>query len=229
MLGRAWSPSRPAPKACRSTRSTWRPARRSTREIYLSLLLNRDKSRIAFVASAAGGMDIEEVAAQDAGEDHPRRHPPGHGPRRAPSRALAFGLGLKGAQIAQFEQIAHGLYKLYIEYDASLVEVNPLIVTGDGDLVALDAKIGIDDNALFRQPDLVAMRDPSQEDAIERDRRRARPQLRLARRRHRLHGERRGPRHGDDGHHQAATAASPRTSSTSAAAPRASASRRRSS
>ena len=81
--------------------------------------------------------------------------------------ALAFGLGLKGKQVAQFEQIARGLYNLYIECDASLVEVNPLIVNGDGDVIALDGKIGIEDNSLFRQKELVAMRDTSQEDEVE--------------------------------------------------------------
>jgi succinyl-CoA synthetase beta subunit len=81
---------------------------------------------------------------------------------------LAFGLGLRGAQIAQFGKIAHGLFKLYLERDASLVEVNPLIVTGDGDLLALDAKIIVEDNALFRHKDLAAMRDDSQEDPMER-------------------------------------------------------------
>ena len=104
-----------------------------------------------------------------AGEDHPRQR---SSHRRAcrtfRCRQLAFGLGLSGAQIAQFGKIAHALYRLYLERDASLVEVNPLIVTGDGDLLALDAKINIEDNALFRHKDLAAMRDDSQEDPMER-------------------------------------------------------------
>ena len=83
-------------------------------------------------------------------------------------RQLAFGLGLKGAQIAQFGKIAHAIYKLYLQRDASLVEVNPLIVTAEGNLLALDAKINIEDNALFRHPDLAAWRDTSQEDPMER-------------------------------------------------------------
>jgi len=138
------------------------------RELYLSVLLNRDTSRIAFVASAAGGMDIEEVAAKTPEKIIRVEIHPATGLQGSHCRALAFGLGLEGPQLAQFEAIARGLYKLYLECDASLVEINPLIVTGDGDVVALDAKINIEDNALFRQKDLVAWRDPSQEDEMER-------------------------------------------------------------
>ena len=125
------------------------------RELYLSVLLNRDTGRIAFVASAAGGMDIEEVAAKTPGKIIRVEIHPAAGLQGSHCRALAFGLGLQGAQVAQFESIARGLYRLYLECDASLVEVNPLIVTGDGNVVALDAKINIEDNALFRQKDLV--------------------------------------------------------------------------
>ena len=96
------------------------------------------------------------------------------------------------------------IYKLYLERDASLVEVNPLIVTADGDLLALDAKINIEDNALFRHKDLAAMRDDSQEDPMERKAARARAQLCVARRQYRLHGEWRGPCHGDHGPHSTA-------------------------
>jgi len=138
------------------------------RELYLSLLLNRDTGRIAFVASAAGGMDIEDVAAKTPEKIIRVEIHPAAGLQGSHCRTLAFGLGLKGAQVAEFEGVARGLYKLYLECDASLVEVNPLIVNGEGHVVALDGKIGIEDNALFRQKDLVAMRDPSQEDAMER-------------------------------------------------------------
>jgi succinyl-CoA synthetase beta subunit len=138
------------------------------REIYLSLVLNREAGRIAFVASSAGGMDIEEVAAH-APEKliHVNVHPTA-GLQDFQCRQLAFALELSVAQIAQFGTLAHALYKLYIERDAALVEINPLIVTGDGNLLALDAKINIEDNALFRQKDLAAMRDDSQEDPMER-------------------------------------------------------------
>jgi len=138
------------------------------RELYVSLLLNRDTGRIAFVASAAGGMDIEEVAAKTPEKIIRVEIHPATGLQSSHCRVLAFGLGLKGAQVAQFESIARGLYRLYLECDASLVEINPLIVTDDGSVMALDAKINIEENALFRQKDLVAWRDPSQEDEMER-------------------------------------------------------------
>ncbi len=138
------------------------------REIYLSLVLNREAGHIAFVASAAGGMDIEEVALHSPEKIIRVNIHPAAGLQDFQARRLAFGLGLSGAQIAQFGKMAHALYQLYLERDASLVEVNPLIVTGDGDLLALDAKINIEDNALFRHKDLAAMRDDSQEDPMER-------------------------------------------------------------
>src|SRR5271167_1188377 len=138
------------------------------REIYLSLVLNREAGRIAFVASAAGGMDIEEVAAHTPQKIIRVNIHPAAGLQDFQARQLAFGLGLSGAQIAQFGKIARALYTLYLDRDASLVEVNPLIVTGDGDLLALDAKINIEDNALFRQPALAKLRDDSQEDPTER-------------------------------------------------------------
>ena len=138
------------------------------RELYLSLLLNRDSGHIAFVASQAGGMNIEEVAAKTPEKIIRVEVHPATGLQGSHCRALAFGLGLKGEQVKQFESIARGLYKLYLECDCSLVEINPLIVTGDGGVMALDAKINIEENALFRQKDLLAWRDPSQEDEMER-------------------------------------------------------------
>src|SRR5580698_7917280 len=138
------------------------------REIYLSLVLNRDEGRLAFVASAAGGMDIEEVAEHSPEKILRVNVNPTAGLQDFQCRQLAFGLGFKGPQVTQFGQIAHALYKLYLERDASLVEVNPLIVTADGNLLALDAKINIEDNALFRHKDLATLRDVSQEDPMER-------------------------------------------------------------
>jgi succinyl-CoA synthetase beta subunit len=138
------------------------------RELYLSLVLNRDKGQIAFIASAAGGMDIEEVAAHTPEKIIRVNIHPAAGLQAAQCRVLAFGLGLEGKQVEQFGKIAQALYKLYLEKDASLVEINPLIVTDEGELVALDAKINIEDNALFRQKELAEWRDESQEDAMER-------------------------------------------------------------
>jgi succinyl-CoA synthetase beta subunit len=138
------------------------------REIYLSLVLNREAGRIAFVVSAAGGMDIEEVAAHSPEKIIRVNVHPAAGLQDFQCRQLAFGLGLTGAQGGEFGKIAHALYELYLGLDASLVEINPLIVTEDGKLLALDAKLNIEDNALFRHKDLAALRDDSQEDPMER-------------------------------------------------------------
>ncbi|HWK75773.1 MAG TPA: ADP-forming succinate--CoA ligase subunit beta [Povalibacter sp.] len=138
------------------------------RELYLSLVLNREKSEVAFIASAAGGMDIEEVAEHTPEKIIRVNIHPAAGLQPSQCRVLAFGLGLEGKQVEEFAKIAHALYKLYLEKDASLVEINPLIVTGEGHLVALDAKINIEDNALFRQKELAGWRDESQEDETER-------------------------------------------------------------
>ena len=138
------------------------------REIYLSLTLNREKGRIALIASSAGGMEIEEVAEKTPEQILSVTVHPAAGLQPFQARQLAFGLGLAGEQIKQFQHIALALYKLYLEQDASLLEINPLIVTESGQLVALDAKFNIDANAVFRHADLAALRDPSQEDPMER-------------------------------------------------------------
>jgi succinyl-CoA synthetase beta subunit len=137
------------------------------RELYLGALLDRANSRIIFMASAAGGMNIEEVAAETPEKILTTRVNPATGMLPYQCRKLAFGLGLKGDQIKQFSRIMMGLYQLYIEKDVSLIEINPLIVTSNGNLVALDAKINLDSNALYRQQALLAMRDTSQEDEKE--------------------------------------------------------------
>ena len=138
------------------------------RELYLSLVLNRDKGHIAFIASAAGGMDIEEVAAHSPEKIIRVNVHPSAGLQPSQCRVLAYGLGLEGKQVDQFTSIAQALFKMYLEKDLSLLEVNPLIVTSDGKLVALDGKINIEDNALFRQKELSEWRDASQEDEMER-------------------------------------------------------------
>jgi succinyl-CoA synthetase beta subunit len=137
------------------------------REIYLSLTLNREKGFIAMVGSAAGGMDIEEVAEHSPEKITTVNIHPAAGLQPYQCRRMAFALGFKDAQIAQFQKIAMALYQLYLDKDASLLEVNPLIVTKTGELVALDAKINIDANATYRQKALSAMRDTAQEDPME--------------------------------------------------------------
>lgn len=138
------------------------------RELYLSLLVDRAHERVTFVASAAGGMDIEEVAATTPEKIFTVSVNPAAGLQAYQSRILAAGLSLDKEQRRQFVALTARLYALFCECDAGLVEINPLIVSKSGQILALDAKVNIDDNALFRQPGLVAMRDPTQEDDMER-------------------------------------------------------------
>jgi len=139
------------------------------RELYLSMLIDREVSRVAFIASAAGGMDIEKVAAETPEKIFTIAIAPDAGLQDYQARQLAFGLELNKKQMRQFGDLIQRMYRLYLETDASLVEVNPLIVTKAGDVMALDAKINIDSNALYRQPKLVELRDITQEDAKERE------------------------------------------------------------
>ncbi len=139
------------------------------RELYLSMLVDREVSRVSFIASAAGGMDIEKVAEETPEKIFTVAVSPDAGLQDYQARQLAFGLELTKPQMRQFGDLVKKLYRLYMESDASLVEVNPLITTKAGDVVALDAKINIDSNALFRQPKLHALRDVSQEDERERE------------------------------------------------------------
>ena len=139
------------------------------RELYLSMLVDREVSRVAFIASAAGGMDIEQVAAETPEKIFTVAIAPDAGLQDYQARQLAFGLGLDKKQVRQFGNLVKRLYKLYQECDASLVEINPLITTAAGDVIALDAKINIEGNALYRQPEIVKMRDLSQEDERERE------------------------------------------------------------
>jgi succinyl-CoA synthetase beta subunit len=137
------------------------------RELYLSIVVDRTAERIAFMVSEAGGMDIEEVAAETPEKLVTVSINPGAGLQPYQIRKMGFGLGLDAAQLKQFGTMCNNLYRLFNECDLSMMEINPLIVNDKGDLLALDAKINIEDNALFRQPGLVSMRDPSQEDETE--------------------------------------------------------------
>ena len=137
------------------------------RELYLSLLLDRARSRLSFIASQAGGMDIEEVAEHTPEKIMKVEIHPAAGLMSYQCRQLAFGLGLSGDQVKQFEKIARGLYQLYLDADLALVEINPLIITEDGKLLALDGKLNVDANAVYRQPVIAQYRDISQEDAAE--------------------------------------------------------------
>ncbi|ACT50153.1 ADP-forming succinate--CoA ligase subunit beta [Methylovorus glucosotrophus] len=137
------------------------------RELYLSLLVDRSLERVVMVASAAGGMDIEDIAATQPEKILQEVCDPLNGLVDFQARNLAFGLGLAGEQIAAFVRLAKGLYKLFKENDLALLEINPLVVTAEGALVALDCKMSVDDNALYRQKALAEQRDWSQDDAKE--------------------------------------------------------------
>ncbi len=139
------------------------------RELYLSMLVDREVSQVSFIASAAGGMDIEAVAEEAPEQILTVAVAPDAGVQPDQAQQLASGLGLNERQSNQFADLIGRLYKLFHECDASLVEVNPLIVTKSGDVMALDAKINIEDSALFRQQRLAELRDPSQEDEKERE------------------------------------------------------------
>ncbi len=138
------------------------------REIYLSMLVDREVSRISFIASSAGGMDIEKVAEETPEQIFSVSIAPDAGLQDYQARQLAFGLELDKQQMRQFGDLIKKLYRLYLDTDASLIEVNPLITTKAGDIVALDGKINIDGSALFRQSRIAELRDPSQEDEAER-------------------------------------------------------------
>ena len=136
-------------------------------ELYLGAVLDRSKRRVVIMASTEGGVEIEKVAHETPEKILKATVNPLVGIMPYQCRELAFGLGLSGDQIKQFTRILTGLSKLVQEKDLALVEVNPLVITGSGDLLCLDGKITVDSNALFRHPDLVEMRDKSQEDERE--------------------------------------------------------------
>ncbi|AGS40681.1 ADP-forming succinate--CoA ligase subunit beta [Cycloclasticus zancles] len=137
------------------------------RELYISAVVDRGTKRIMFMASEAGGMDIEEVAEETPEKILLAAVDPVAGLQPYQARDIAFKMGLKGKQVGQLFKVMSGILAVFWAKDASQVEINPLIVNGDGDLVALDAKVNLDDNAAYRNADMVAMRDPSQEDEKE--------------------------------------------------------------
>ncbi|MBC7635476.1 MAG: ADP-forming succinate--CoA ligase subunit beta [Acetobacteraceae bacterium] len=137
------------------------------RELYLSLLVDRDTARVVIMASTEGGMEIEEVA-----HNHPEKIirigvDPATGIWPFHANKLAYSLGLEGKQIASFRKFVMAMYKAFLELDCAIVEINPLVVTGAGDIVALDAKVSFDDNALYRHPEIEKLRDEAEEDPKE--------------------------------------------------------------
>ena len=138
------------------------------RELYLAIVLDRAAEDLAIIASTEGGMEIEEVAARSPEKILTVHVDPAAGLQSFHVRRVAFGLGLGADAVPKLEVFLGGLYRLFTERDASLAEINPLVVTKSGDLLALDCKLNFDDNALFRHADVAALRDPDEEDARER-------------------------------------------------------------
>jgi succinyl-CoA synthetase beta subunit len=137
------------------------------RELYLSILIDRASASPVVIASAAGGMDIEEVAAKEPDKILREHINPGTGIVPFQGRKLAFGMGLGAGPANKFVKVLDSIYKAFLETDASMIEINPLILTRGGDLLALDAKVTFDDNALYRHPDLRELRDIGEEDPLE--------------------------------------------------------------
>ena len=137
------------------------------RELYLGMLIDRATSRVTVMASTEGGMEIEEVAAKTPEKILKAVIDPATGFQGFHGRNLAFGLGLEGAQVNSAVKFMSAMYKAFIELDCSIVEINPLVVTGAGEILALDAKMNFDDNALYRHKDVEEMRDESEEDPME--------------------------------------------------------------
>ena len=137
------------------------------RELYVSMLIDRGSACPVIIASAAGGMDIEEVAAKEPQKILREYVNPGVGILPFQSRKLAFAMGLGADPALKLVKLLYAVYKAFVETDASMIEINPLILTKGGDLLALDAKVTFDDNALYRHPDLRELRDITEEDPLE--------------------------------------------------------------
>lgn len=137
------------------------------KELYLGAVVDRSTRRVVFMASTEGGVEIEKVAEETPELIHKAIIDPLTGPMPFQGRELAFKLGLTGKQVSQFAKIFMGLATLFLERDLALAEINPLVISTAGDLVCLDGKLGIDSNALYRQPEIRELRDESQEDARE--------------------------------------------------------------
>jgi len=137
------------------------------RELYLGMVVDRKAAAVAVIASTEGGMEIEEVAARTPEKIITEPLDPLLGMAPFQARKIAFALGLKDKQVGQFATLLGALYKAFVETDASLIEINPLVVTAEGRVMCLDAKISFDDNGLFRHPDIRELRDPNEEDPAE--------------------------------------------------------------
>jgi succinyl-CoA synthetase beta subunit len=167
MLGRTLVTHQTGPQGKQVNRIYIEDGTDIARELYLALLVDRASSRISFVASTEGGMDIEEVAHNTPEKIVSFSVDPASGLSDFHGRRVAFALGLEGAQVKQCVTLIKQLYKAFVEKDMEMLEINPLVVTTEGNLKCLDAKVGFDNNALYRQPDIMALRDETEEDPKE--------------------------------------------------------------
>jgi succinyl-CoA synthetase beta subunit len=167
MLGRVLVTKQTGPKGREVKRIYVEEGCDIKRELYLGLLIDRRTSRVTVMASTEGGMEIEEVAHKTPEKILRIAIDPATGMEGFHARRLAYGLGLEGKQVGAAIRFMLGMYKAFTSLDASVVEVNPLVVTGAGEVLALDAKMNFDDNALFRHPDVAEMRDEAEEDPAE--------------------------------------------------------------
>ncbi len=167
MLGRTLVTKQTGPKGKQVNRVYIEDGANIAREFYLALLVDRQTSRVSFVSSTEGGMDIEEVAAATPEKILSFSVDPATGYQGFHGRRIAFALGLEGRQVKQCVALMGKLYRLFVEKDVEMLEINPLVLTAEGDLLCLDAKMGFDDNAIYRHPDIAALRDESEEDPKE--------------------------------------------------------------
>ncbi len=172
-------------------------------EYYLGVTLDRALGMDVIMASTEGGVEIEEVAEATPEKIIKVHVDPTTGLRSYQAREIAFRLGLEGTAFKECVKFVMALYKAYRASDATIAEINPLVKTEDGRIIALDAKMDLDDNAMFRHKDLAEMRDEAEEDPLEVEAGQAQPQLHQAGRQRGLHGQRRRSRDGHDGPHQA--------------------------
>jgi succinyl-CoA synthetase beta subunit len=167
MIGMTLVTHQTGPEGRKVTRVLVEEGLQMTRELYLSLVLDRASGKPVMMASAAGGMDIEEVAAKTPGKIAKAYIEPGVGLVPFEARNLGFAIGLDAAQVNKAVRLMTALYDAFVATDASLVEINPLVTTASGELLALDAKMNFDDNALYRHPELKELRDLGEEDPLE--------------------------------------------------------------
>ena len=167
MLGRTLVTKQTGPKGKQVNRVYIEDGANIDKEFYLALLVDRQTSRVSFVCSTEGGMDIEEVADTAPEKILSFSVDPATGYQGFHGRRIAFELGLEGRQVKQCVSLMGTLHKLFVEKDCEMLEINPLVLTQEGDLLCLDAKMGFDDNAIYRHPDIAALRDESEEDPKE--------------------------------------------------------------